>query len=97
MDYCCLASWEQISTDNLHILLKHTGTFHSRYTPEQLATQRWPSQVERLKKKKKTGNTKAFSDEYQPVMTSGRALNCLEACAVQQAASSHPARADASR
>lgn len=42
--------------------------------------------------------TEAVSDEYQPVITAGRALNCLEACAVQQAPSSHPvSRSDQNR
>lgn len=43
-------------------------------------------------------NTEAFLDEYQPVMMSGRALNRLEACAVQQAPNSHPvSRSDQKR
>lgn len=28
-DHCCLASWEQISTDNHHILIKHTENIRS--------------------------------------------------------------------
>lgn len=72
----------------------HTQTIPSQHDRERLANKRRIYQVERVKK----GNTKAFLDEHQPVMTSGRALNCLEACAAQQAPSSHPvSRSDQNR
>lgn len=54
--------------------------------------------IENHRKGREKVNTEAFLDEYQPVMMSGRALNRLEACAVQQAPNSHPvSRSDQKR